>query len=450
MSVRQVTRIIVFSTYILLESILVGLPLPAHAIPIVPSECKPDPIKCAKDDKLEAVEIFSEIRNEDYDLFKAIDEVIPQDAPFPKIYLDSEGGNGSIGMFIGDILRKRKATVIGGSPFIPDKFIECSSACAFIAAGATTRYLNHVGLHQGHYFSYKGPKNWSITPVESDHTEKAIKYFIDMGLDPQIGEILRNTPHDSMADYFFDPSKPSEEQMIIKLGFHMDGAPLDSVIKRPEEFKSSFDLYRNRLRAAIDYGSTEAIHLLEREILTVRHGQAPDYAEAVKLLEIGAGRDDVYSLHNLGYYALQGKGMKKDIKKSADYFMRAAKLGYAGSQNNIGWAYYKGEGLPRSIPDAVYWITRSAEQGEPFAYGSLCEMYDAGDVFKRDKLEFYKWCKLAVDQEPEGKVRDNDVQIIERLKKKMTPSEIIDGDKLVERWRPLKPTNSRMGDVEDG
>ena len=449
MSVEQSSCKRPFYLYLLIALMVWVLPIPAFAIPIVSSECKPDPIKCAKDGKLDAVEIFSEIRNEDYDFFKSLDEAIPQDAPFPKVYLDSEGGSASVGMFIGEILRKRKATVIGGSPFIPDKFIECSSACAFIAAGATTRQLNHIGIHQGHYFSYKGPKNWSITPVESDHTEKAVKYFIDMGIDPQIGEILRNTPHNSMADFFFDPSKPSEEQTITKLGFHMDGTSIDSVITKPDEFKSSLDLYRDRLRAAIDYGSIEAIYLLEREILTVRNGQTPDYKEAIKLLEIGASRDDPHSIHSLGYYALYGKGMKRDPKKSAQYYLRSAKLGMAGSQNNVGWAFYKGEGVPRSIPDAVYWITRSAEQGEPFAYGSLCEMYDAGDVFKRDKLEFYKWCRLAVDQEPEGKARDNDVHILEHLKKKMTPSEIIDGDKLVERWRPLKPTNTRMGDVED-
>jgi TPR repeat protein len=84
-------------------------------------------------------------------------------------------------------------------------------------------------------------------------------------------------------------------------------------------------------------------------------------------------------------------------------------LGLAASENNVGWHYYKGDGIKRSIPDAVFWITRSAEQGEPFAYGSLCEMYDAGDTFAKDNIEAYKWCKLAANEEPDGQVRSGSV-----------------------------------------
>ena len=125
-------------------------------------------------------------------------------------------------------------------------------------------------------------------------------------------------------------------------------------------------------------------------------------------------------------------------------------MGLAASENNVGWHYYKSDGIKRSIPDAVFWITRSAEQGEPFAYGSLCEMYDAGDTFAKDNVEAYKWCKLAVDQEPDGQVKDNDIKILERVKRKLKPQEIEAGDALVVGWKPLKPTNVHMRDKADG
>ena len=130
--------------------------------------------------------------------------------------------------------------------------------------------------------------------------------------------------------------------------------------------------------------------------------------------------------------------------------MKAAQLGYAHSQNNVGWAYYKGEGVKRSIPDAVFWITRAADQGVSFAYGSLCEMYDAGDVFRPSNVQAYKWCRLAVETEAAGHVRSNDVDILVRFRKKMNQAEIDEAETLIKNWAPLKPVYSQMGDTDDG
>ena len=87
---------------------------------------------------------------------------------------------------------------------------------------------------------------------------------------------------------------------------------------------------------------------------------------------------------------------------------------------------------------------------EPFAYGSLCEMYDAGDTFAKNNIAAYKWCTLAVNQEPDGHAKQNDAKILERLKRKMTPQDIKTGDALVKAWQPLRPTNAHMQDTDDG
>ena len=368
------------------------------AYPIVAPECKADPVKCARDGRLTAVEIYGVIGYEDQRFFDDIDEAIPADKPFPKVFVDSQGGSGAVGEAIGRILRKRHATVEGGSPFIPETIVECTSACVFVAAGATTRWLNHVGIHQGHYIRYKGPKYWYNEPVGTEQTEQNIKYFVEVGIDPEIGNIIRSTPSDQLSDFYYTPKEPSTEQTIVKLGFHMDGTPTDTVVKMPVTEDDYFNARNMRITNAIDYGSNQAIYDRSQSLLRSINGQEPDYAEAIKWFEIGASRDDPHSLHMLGYYALYGKGMISDPKKSAEYYLRAAKLVYSGSQNNVGWAYYKGDGINRSIPDAVFWITRSADQGEPFAYGSLCEMHAAGDAFAKDDIEAFKWCRLAVDQ----------------------------------------------------
>ena len=431
-------------------TIQVGLLAHVAAYPIVSQDCKADPVQCAKDGRLTAVEIYGRIGTEDQMFFEDIDAVIPADKPFPKVYLDSEGGSALAGKSIGRILRKRQATVEGGSPFMPEMVVECSSACSIIAAGATTRLLNHVGLHQAHYDRYTNPKNWHIVPVEPEKTEELIRYFVEMGIDPQIAGIIRSTPSDQISEYFFEPTVPVAEQTIVTLGFHMIGTPLDTVIKMQDAKEHYYAVHYQRLVSAIDYGSNQAVHDMTNMILRSDHGEDPPYALAVKWFEIGASRDDPESLHMLGYFSQYGKGMNLDPKKAAEYFLRAAKLGFAGSQNNVGWTFYMGEGMKRSIPDAVFWVTRSAEQGEPFAYGSLCEMHAAGDAFIRDDIEAFKWCRLAVDQEPNGQARDNDIKLLQSYIHRMSAEDIVKGQNLASKWTPLRQTRSKMSDVSDG
>ena len=77
-------------------------------------------------------------------------------------------------------------------------------------------------------------------------------------------------------------------------------------------------------------------------------------------------------------------------------------------------------------------------------------MYDAGDVFRPNKVQAYKWCRLAVDTEPPGHVRSNDADILVRFRKKMTQAEIDEAETFVKDWEPLKPIYGQMVDTDDG
>jgi TPR repeat protein len=91
---------------------------------------------------------------------------------------------------------------------------------------------------------------------------------------------------------------------------------------------------------------------------------------------------------------------------------------------------------------------RSVEQGEAFAYGSLAVMRYHGNGFVRDDVETYKWFKLATLNMPKGKAHDDDNKKFEKLKLRMKPAQIAEGDRLAEEWKPLKQTNRRMGNKE--
>ena len=421
----------------------------AEAFPIVKKECKIDPVDCARRGKLVAISIYGSIGQEDSAFFIDIDNAIPPDRPFPKVFLNSEGGTVYDAQVIGRILRKRGATVESGSPYLYADIVECSSACVRVAAGATNRLLNHIGLHRSYVSHYDETTKWTDVDVKDDELEEDLGYFDEMGINPEIKEIIRSTPSDTITNIYFDPKIDFQSQPITKLGFHMENRLAPSAIGNPsdEDRKAAAN---DRYWQAMFYGSNRAIAEYVTEVLKSKIDKKPDYESANAALQIGADRDDPWSLHNLAYHLKYGNGAKKDVKKSTEYYLRAARLGFAPSQINVGWAYYKGTGIKRSIPDAVFWITRAADQGQAFAYGSLCDMYHAGDVFQPNNVEAYKWCRLAVDKLPKGHTRDSDANILAKYRKKMTLSELNQGEKLVRNWKPLVDDGMQMSDTDDG
>ena len=430
--------------------LMFGFSLTVNAFPIVSAECRSDAIACAKKGKLDKVSIYGFISKEDRIFFENLDNAITDDLPFPKIYLNSEGGHGKDGMAVGRILRKHKATVVSGSPFFEDHFIECTSACVFIAAGAITRQLDHIGIHQGHLTYYNGPHEWHNDPLTPEMQDEDLKYFDEMGINPEIKDIIKATPSDHMSDFYFEPRADREGQKIIELGFRMLDEPATSLPTMPMFEDDVFKARDDRFKNAIEYGFTSGIPIIVDYALRTPAGKPIDYATANHWLELGVKQGDVWSMYNLGVHYQFGRGSKIDLKKANQLYLQAAKLGMGPAQNNIGWNYYKAIGVRRSIPDAVFWITRAAEHGESFGYGSLCEMHDAGDVFERDDIEAYKWCKLSVDEEPEGHAKMNDVLILSKYRKKLSLDDWNTGETLARNWKPLMKTLYSNGhDTDD-
>jgi TPR repeat protein len=155
---------------------------------------------------------------------------------------------------------------------------------------------------------------------------------------------------------------------------------------------------------------------------------------------------DANSYHNLGVMLSNGIGAKKDRVSANKFYLKAALMGHAGSQINLGWSYYKGTGIKKNLGLAIYWLTRSADQGEPFAYGSIGEMTYYGHGFPFDKIEAVKWLTLADEQMPEGKTRNENHAILQKLKNKMNEDDVISGTNLARSWLPLKQSKSLMGE----
>lgn len=432
-------------TILALSAVLCGA-TPAFAYSLVDAPCKDDPKACVIAGKLTFVSVYGLIGQEDLDFFTMLDQSLPPGVAFPRIELNSGGGGARSAMEIGRILRRHEATAETGSPVIPDSTPQCSSACTLVAAGAVHRRLTHLGIHTGWTRKEVAPNVWKTVQADGHDVEG---YLREMGVDPDLIAIEHDTPYTQMVNYFFDPTKPLKYQEIFKFGFYSTeggyfSADQDAAIGRGD-FKTDEDYMAN----AVTYGSIQAMRDMAEDKMVYYSNVPPDYEGANLWLQMAADKGDPESIHRLGYHYSYGLGVPKDEAQGAALYLKAAKLGFAPSQNNLGWDYFTGTGVARSLPDAIYWITRAATQGEPFAYGSLCEIHGAGELLSSDPTEGFMWCGLAVHNLSEGRAKQASQAVYDRIMKTITPADFAAGSLALQKWEAEVPTVSRMRDVGD-
>jgi hypothetical protein len=81
--------------------------------------------------------------------------------------------------------------------------------------------------------------------------------------------------------------------------------------------------------------------------------------------------------------------------------------------------------------------------------GSLGTIMFEGNGFTRDKIEIYKWLKLATERMPEGNALEEEKERLTKISSEMTQEEIEEGNRRAKVWRPLKQAAGKMRDKDD-
>ncbi len=92
----------------------------------------------------------------------------------------------------------------------------------------------------------------------------------------------------------------------------------------------------------------------------------------------------------------------KDYVQSAEWCLKAAKLGDSEAQRDIGDMYACGDGVPQNDYLAVKWYREAAYNGNSNAQTRLAEMYYAGKGVPQDFIEAARWYKMVVDSDPKN------------------------------------------------
>ena len=89
-------------------------------------------------------------------------------------------------------------------------------------------------------------------------------------------------------------------------------------------------------------------------------------------------------------------GRSQDLKKAAEWYLRAAAKGDLAAELHLAALNRDGgRNFPRDMEQAVAWYRKAAEQGDIIAQGTLGVLYSLGQGVTQNYVEAYFWLDVA-------------------------------------------------------
>ncbi len=156
-----------------------------------------------------------------------------------------------------------------------------------------------------------------------------------------------------------------------------------------------------------------------------------DYHTAVEEFQLSAERGDVNARYNLGVMYQLGLGVPQDDQEAVRWYRLAAEQGHASAQFNLGVMYAKGQGVSQDCQEADRWYQLAADQGDALAQFNLGVMYGQGEGVPKDYVLAHMWLNLAAAKGLKEAVKGRDF-----LRKRMTPAQLAEAQRLAREWTP--------------
>jgi TPR repeat protein len=133
-----------------------------------------------------------------------------------------------------------------------------------------------------------------------------------------------------------------------------------------------------------------------------------------------------------------GQGTPHDETEATKWYRKAAEQGHPEAQYKLGTAYFNGTGVPKDNVEVLKWWRASAEQGFAEAQFILAVMYLNGKIVPEDDMEAYKWLNLAAPPFRPEEHNDRDIAVAfrDKLRKRMTPAQVAEAQRLTREWKP--------------
>jgi TPR repeat protein len=129
-----------------------------------------------------------------------------------------------------------------------------------------------------------------------------------------------------------------------------------------------------------------------------RHGTRQNYKKAAEWYQRAAELGYSSSQHYLGAMYLHGRGVRKDGDKAVEWMCKAADQGNAAAMRDLGNIYRDGNGVAKDEEKAAEWFRRGADKGFRDCQYALGKLYRDGDGVPKDKEKAAEWFRKAADQ----------------------------------------------------
>lgn len=172
----------------------------------------------------------------------------------------------------------------------------------------------------------------------------------------------------------------------------------------------------------------DTIELKSRKLASVR-----GLFGCVALLVFGAGMSDIAHAGDLARSS--AAYARQDYIRAAKALSHAARRGNRQAQGRLGFMYENGLGVPQAYDAAASLYIEGAIRGDPFAQSRLGLIYDKGHGVPQDYVLAYKWLNLAAGG-ASRRERDVFLRLRDAVASKMTPDQILEGQRMALDWRP--------------
>ncbi len=206
---------------------------------------------------------------------------------------------------------------------------------------------------------------------------------------PQASE----TPKQDVSENVSEPSneKSAKEDSAL---FNFMGLKIPNFVSSPSKDENSLET----LTQKAEDGDVSAQLKLGYAYLYGLEGLTADYEKAFHYYELAANQNDKIGINNLGSLYYNGIGTKRNPRKAALLFAKAAEAGNFDAATNLGFIYVSGSGIEQNVETGIANFEKAATGGNVLAqFMTGCAYYYG----KHRQLNFIKAApliKAAADQ----------------------------------------------------
>lgn len=166
-------------------------------------------------------------------------------------------------------------------------------------------------------------------------------------------------------------------------------------------------------------------------VYTEGRGVKADFAKAAEWYQRAADAGVVPAQYRLGSLYEKGTGVPRDPARARALYQQAAESGNANAMHNLAVMLASGNGTTPDFTLASMWFAKAADLGLRDSQFNLAILYARGNGVAKDLAESYKWFSVAAADGDTDAAQKRD-----QVEKELSPDQLTAAKAKVAAWKP--------------